>query len=227
MRCVSGSRRTSISESERFASSRPGARPPSVPMTSSVVGSDRIERSRFASCAFARCGRRSFASSTPSENARKPSNAPDEARRAAPTTASAIHVPSGVDASARRARSWTASWGASPARVGPCPSCGRRDTAGRASVPRPLRVVMVAPAVEAPVVIGLDVGGTKILSGPRRSGRERSSPSTRCRARTDRRRASSPRSTRPSKRSSTSASPRSATASRPTSSAERAGSCAR
>jgi hypothetical protein len=30
---------------------------------------------------------------------------------------------------------------------------------------------MVAPAVEAPVVIGLDVGGTKILSGlvaPRR-----------------------------------------------------------
>src|SRR5918995_4577739 len=28
-----------------------------------------------------------------------------------------------------------------------------------------MRVVMVAPAVEAPVVIGLDVGGTKILSG--------------------------------------------------------------
>jgi hypothetical protein len=28
-----------------------------------------------------------------------------------------------------------------------------------------MRAVMVAPAVEAPVVIGLDVGGTKILSG--------------------------------------------------------------
>ena len=70
MRCVSGSRRTSMSESERFASPRPGARPPSVPMTRSVVGSERIERSRFASCAFASRGRRAFASSTPLANAR-------------------------------------------------------------------------------------------------------------------------------------------------------------
>jgi hypothetical protein len=30
---------------------------------------------------------------------------------------------------------------------------------------------MVAPAVEAPVVIGLDVGGTKILSGLVGAGR--------------------------------------------------------
>jgi hypothetical protein len=28
-----------------------------------------------------------------------------------------------------------------------------------------MRAVMVAPAVEAPLVIGLDVGGSKILSG--------------------------------------------------------------
>src|SRR5918995_194229 len=93
MRWVSGSRRTSIRESERLASSRPGARPPSVPMTSSVVGSDRIERSRFASCAFARCGRRPFASSTPFENARKPRKPQRIERSRRPTTARTIQRP--------------------------------------------------------------------------------------------------------------------------------------
>ena len=41
MRCVPGSRWRSSSESERFASARPGLRPPSVPMTRTVVGSER------------------------------------------------------------------------------------------------------------------------------------------------------------------------------------------
>jgi hypothetical protein len=42
-RCLPGSVRMSIRESERRALPRPGARPPSVPMRRVIVGFDRIE----------------------------------------------------------------------------------------------------------------------------------------------------------------------------------------
>ena len=91
---------------ERFASPRPGARPPSVPMTSTVVGSDRIDRSRLASCVSALGGSRLFASSTPPANARNPSSPQTTANTRSPTIASATQAPSAAGASASRMRSW-------------------------------------------------------------------------------------------------------------------------
>ena len=86
-----------------------------------------------------------------------------------------------------------------PRRAEPCPSRVRRGRRGRASLPCAMRRSRVAAALDGTRVIGVDLGGTKILAGRRRRPTDTSSDAGSGRRRSSRRRAARRRSTQRSR----------------------------
>ena len=139
MRCVSGSVRRSRSESERLASVAAGG-PPAV--RADDEDRRRLREERAVPLRELRPWRRAGAARSPRrrrcENERNRQRAPDEARRAStPTTRARSSSPQRRRPLRSRRRRGLRRGRLACVRGGPCPSCGRRDTAGRASGSRP------------------------------------------------------------------------------------------